>query len=147
DFELNDIVYFGSAQAVIQGTTKKGIKWVKFQIDTLDFQATRFPLFPITGSQTKFKKAFIDKRIERKNIDKAFDTKGTMLKEVEVLARKDKPAISSSIYGEGSFSETISNNPALSNMQHPLQLLQGRVAGVQVSGGGQNWSVTILGSG
>jgi len=147
DFELNDIIYFGSASAVIQGATKKGIKWVKFHIDTLDFQATRFPLLPINGSQTDFEKAFIAKSIERKTIDKAFDTKAIMLKEVEVIAKKDKPITSNSIYGEGSFSETVSNNPALSNMQHPLQLLQGRVAGVQVSGGGQNWSVTILGSG
>ncbi len=147
DFELDDIIYFGSASAVLQGATKKGIKLVKFKIDTLDFLATHFPLPPINGSQTEFEKAFIAKSMERKNIDKAFDTKATLLKEVEVTAKKDKPITSNSIYGEGSFNETVSNNPALSNMQHPLQLLQGRVAGVQVSGGGQNWSVTILGSG
>lgn len=146
DFEVSDIIYFGSTQVVIQGETNKGIRWVKFLIDTIDFKATRFPLLPLNATQTEFEKAFIAKSAERKTIDKAFDTKGIILKEVEVVAKKDKP-MSNSIYGDGSFSETVSNNTALSNMLHPLQLIQGRVAGVQVSGSGQNWSVSIRGVG
>jgi len=151
DFEMHDIVYFDSVQAVLQGETKKGSKLIKFQINnTPDFPATQFPLLPLKGTQNAFEKAFLARSIERKNIDNKyhFDEKSVMLQEVEVRTQKDESENSRvSNYGSGTISRRVADNPAYENMLHPLQLLQGRVAGVQVSGSGQNWSVTIRGSG
>jgi len=38
------------------GRRRKGIKWEKFQIDTLDFSGNPLPLFLSNGSQTEFEK-------------------------------------------------------------------------------------------
>jgi len=151
DFELSDIIYFDSAQAVLQGETKKGSKLIKLIIDSApDFPTLSVPLFRRNKTLTPFERAFIAKSTERKNIDKAydFDEKVVVLKEVEVYGKKEDPSSNNnSIYGKGSASLQVAGNPGMENQSHPLQLLQGRIPGVQVAGGGQNWSVSIRGGG
>lgn len=150
-FEMNHVIYFDSAQAVIQGQTRKGNKWVKLVIDSLpDFPATHYAITPLSGVQTDFEKNFIAASIERKKIDEAynFDEKTILLDAVEIKDKKEElPSTVTKIYGNGSVSRRVADDPSLENMLHPLQLLQGRVAGVQVTGGGQNWSVMIRGVG
>jgi hypothetical protein len=51
------------------------------------------------------------------------------------------------IYGEGSVKVQVAGNIGLENQQHPLELVRGRVAGVQVSGNGLDWKVLIQGYG
>jgi hypothetical protein len=136
---------------MLQGETKRGSKSIKIIVNNLnDLPALKFPLLAINWSQNEFERAFIAKSLERKTIDKAydFDKKTITLEEVEVRAKKeDTQNRISKTFGRGSVNVKISDNPALENQLHPLQLIQGRVAGVQVLGSEQNWSVLIQGVG
>jgi len=152
DFELNNIIYFDSARAVLQGEAKKGFKGVKFTIDNkVVFPATNFSLSPLQGTQTEFEKTFITKSYERKNIDKALnlDKKTILLKTVEVRTTKDiLEGDKGHIYGLGTINKQVAGDPALENMTTPLQLLQGRVPGMQVIGlSGNNFKVIMRGVG
>ncbi len=69
-----------------------------------------------------------------------------MLDEVEVKEKKLAPIeAQTKIYGGASKTINVAGEPGLENLLHPLQLIQGRVAGVIVSGSGLNWSVKIRG--
>ncbi|MBX2965362.1 MAG: TonB-dependent receptor plug domain-containing protein [Cyclobacteriaceae bacterium] len=149
EFEVNNIIYFDSTDALLQGATKRGNKSVKILVEnSADFPSVKFPLFHLNETQNEFEKAFIAKSVERKTIDRSynFDEKTIILDAVEVRAkREDTQNTGSKIFGRGSTSIKVSGNPSLENQLHPLQLIQGRVAGVQVTGSGQNWSVLIRG--
>ncbi|MBX2962938.1 MAG: TonB-dependent receptor plug domain-containing protein [Cyclobacteriaceae bacterium] len=149
EFELNNIIYFDSSNVMLQGETRKGSKSVKILIDKLhDSPLLKFPLLTLKETQNEFEKAFITKSVMRRNIDKAynFDEKVVLLEEVEVHAkREDTQTGYSKTFGKGSATVKISDNVALVNQFHPLQLVQGRVAGVQISGSGQNWNILIQG--
>jgi hypothetical protein len=150
DFEFNDLIYFDSAKTVLQGETKKGSKLTKIVVDTTsNFHAVHFPRLPMQVTQTEFERTFVAGNIERKNIDKTynFDEKTVLLKEVEIRGIKEDPqAQTGRTYGRGSLSVQVAGVRGRENQLHPLQLLQG-VAGVQITGGGQNLSVSIRNGG
>jgi hypothetical protein len=149
EFEINNIIYFDSTDAMLQGETKRGNKSIKIIVDdSYNFPAFKFPSLLLNETQNEFEKAFVAKSVERKTIDKAydFDEKTIMLDEVEIRAkREDTQNIGSKIFGKGSVNVRVSDNPGLENQLHPLQLVQGRVAGVQITGDGLNWRVLIQG--
>ena len=151
DFQLHPVYFFDSPQAVIKGVTKKGGKRTKVVIDSSpDLPEITFPIYPLKGTQNNFEKQFIAKSIERKKINEAykFDAETLMLDEISIDAKKeDEQNHMRSAYGKGSVTVKVSDDPTLSTMRHPLQLIQGRVPGVQVNGGGQNWEVIIGGVG
>jgi hypothetical protein len=144
DFEINDVIYFDQAKALLQGETEKGSNRVKLVINSHDFLPTHFPIFPLYGN-TEFEKKIISENVERK-IDKSdnINEKTTMLKEVEVVRQRQN--FDRSLYGRGSVNEQVAGKPHLENLIHPLQLLQD-VSGVRVTGGGQDWFVQIRGGG
>lgn len=151
EFELNDIIFFDSTEAVLQGETKKGSKLIKFTLDeSTDFPSTHFPLLPSRLTETEFEKAFIAASTERINIDKAYNFDEKTIKLNEVVIRGKKENLQNSVsrtYGKGSATLQVAGDPAMENQSHALQLLQGRVPGVQVSGAGQNWGISIRGGG
>jgi hypothetical protein len=150
-FEFNDIIYFDSIEAILQGQTKNGSKSVKILLDNMLPPVTTVRPMALIGTQMEFERAFITKSVERKAIDKAYnldDEKVTMLESVEIEAkREDSQNINPSAFGGGTARINVAGNPSLENQIHPLQLVQGRVAGVHVTGGGQNWNVVIQGVG
>lgn len=153
EFEINNIIYFDSTNAMIQGKTKRGNKSVKIILNnSYDFPPIIFPKFLsiMHQDEVEVEKRFMSKSIERGEIDKAFDfgEKTIVLNEVEVHGRKvDSQSVGSKTFGFGTTSIKVSDNAALENLVHPLQLIQGRVAGVQVTGSDQNWSILIQGVG
>jgi len=151
DFELNDIIYFDSAKAVLQGETKKGYRLVKFMLNKeAEFPPVRFPRLPFTEAPTEFDSTFIVGSTERRNIDRAynFDEKTIRLNEVVIRGqREDPPNTVSKTHGKGSATVQVAGIPSMENQSHPLQLLQSGVAGIQVTRGGQNWSVSVRGGG
>jgi hypothetical protein len=150
-FELPHVIYFDSAQALLQGETKKGDKAVKFLVDSLpELPKNDFFIYPLNNTLNDFEKEFISRSVNRKKIDAAFnfDKSTTLLDAVEIIGKKqEKPGTVTKLYGSGTMSIQVAGNPGLENMLHPLQLLQGRIAGVQVNGSGLNWNVTIRGIG
>ncbi len=149
EFSVPPIIYFDSAQAVLQGETKKGNKWVKFIIDSSTYSpAVLFPISNFNGTLTDYEKEFLRKAQEKKLIDASFDAKTRILDEVEIIGKKQEELYEPhKIYGSGSTTVQVANVASLENLLHPLQLLQGRVAGVRVVGGGLDWTVSIGGIG
>ncbi len=151
DFEMAHIVYFDSAQTVLQGETKKGSRLVKFLIDTsFNYSPPQFPFYQLQGNMNEFERGLLAKSIERKKIDEAYNLseKTIVLDEVEIVGKREEQASNiTKMYGNGSTSVSVAGNPGLENLLHPLQLLQGRVSGVQVTGSGLSWNVTIRGVG
>lgn len=148
DFEINQVICYDSAKIFLQGETKKGGKWTKFILNNKpDFPALHFPLLPFSDTPTDFEKSLVAQSIEQKKIHYEFGQKPILLKEVVVQAKKEEREKGSKIYGRGSTSTKVAGNIALETTVHPLQMLQGREAGVSVSGAGQNWKVSIRGGG
>lgn len=150
EFEFNHLTWFDIPQAVLQGETRKSSKLVKFVVDSV---AIRPPyknnINPISQSKNTYEREFIRKGLERRQIDKAFnfDQDAIVLDAVEVQGKKEESTGVIRMYGSGSSTIKVSENPGMENLLHPLQLLQGRMAGVQVTGSGLSWSVTIRGVG
>lgn len=109
-----------------------------------------YPVNPYFSSSSDWEKDFLSKSVERKKIEKAFDfdQADVSLEEVAVQGKRIVEQSSGPrIYGDGSVKVKVADNPALENQQHPLDLVKGRVAGVQVSGAGLTWKVLIQGVG
>lgn len=150
-FEIPHLVYFDSAHAMLQGETKKGGKWVKVIVDSIpEVPPSHYQISPLRMPATEFEKGFINLSKERRQIDQVyrFDEQTIVLDAVEIQGKREENVTPlKKVYGPSSASIQVANNLSYENMTHPLQLLQGRVAGVQVSGNGLDWIVTIRGPG
>jgi len=150
-FEINDIIYFdNSSSGLLQGETNNGGKKIKFIIESAPmFVSANFPNFIMRGAQPEFDKGFINRNIEQKNIEFQYDNdKSIVLKEVEIKAKGSETENGTNrIFGKGTVSVRTEDDPSVEGLIHPLQLIQGRVAGVQITGAGQNWNILIRGVG
>jgi hypothetical protein len=151
EFEINNIMFFDSTHVMLQGETKRGSKSIKIVLDNLyDFPDLKFPLRGLKETQNEFDNLLNVRSEDYQSIDKSYDfeNKALALDEVEIRGkREDAQHTMSKTFGKGSANIKVSDNPALENQVHPLQLVQGRIAGVQVTGSGQSWSVRIQGTG
>jgi hypothetical protein len=149
EFEINNIVYFEPTDVVLQGETKKGNTSIKLITENShNYPVIPFQILPFTESQTEIEQTFVVNSEERRAIEKAFDFDEKMisLEEVEVLGKKvNLQSSPSKIYGSGSVNIQVAGVTSLENQIHPLQLIQGRVPGVQVRCSGTQWSVLIRG--
>ncbi|MGK7391045.1 MAG: MG2 domain-containing protein [Candidatus Cyclobacteriaceae bacterium M2_1C_046] len=148
EFEIHPVIYFDSAEVVLTGENKRGRKnnIAPVVYEKPEFPEVEFPQTPLNETQSEFERNYIAKSIERRQFDMAFDEKTIMLSEIAVKGKRDNfDDLYSSSYGRGSVYNLVEDDPGLQNMVHPLQLIQGRVAGVQVVGGGNNWEVLIRG--
>lgn len=151
EFEINDLVYFDSTKVILEGKSKNGR--IPVSLDVEQFYQSPLIKYLWTSSynpSVDFKKSFVSKSIERQNIEKAFsfDDSDIALEGVEVQGKKIIERYSGPrIYGDGSVKMKVAGNPALENLEHPLDLVKGRVAGVMVWGSGQVWKVLIRGVG
>jgi hypothetical protein len=149
EFEFKHIAYFDSTQAMLQGETKKGSKAVKVIVDsTVIFPQVSFPVPRSQQTQSDFEKAFVAKQVDRENIARQYNEEGKAitLEAIEIEGKKDETEkLGSKVYGSGTKTINVAGEVGLENLLHPLQLVQGRVAGVQVTGNGMSWSVKIRG--
>ncbi|MBB6327234.1 hypothetical protein FHS59_002862 [Algoriphagus iocasae] len=149
-FELTDLVFFDTTKLVLQGKAENG-KAGLILLDT----SYLFPKIPnnqplFNSKKAALPKSFLSESELRKNSNKAFDLDNSeyLLDGVEVKGKKIEPEYTGpKIYGEGSVKVQVAGNPGLENQQHPLELVRGRVSGVQVSGNGSDWKVLIQGYG
>jgi hypothetical protein len=149
EFELEDLEYYDSTKIMLKGETKRGSKSVKIIVDSLhNYPVLKYPLLPLRGTKNEFEKALIGKTVDRNERDNAyaFNDKIVTLEEVKVRAKRSKrPNSESGIFGKGSVNVIVPEEKDMGVIQHPLQLIQGRVAGVLVRKSGQDWNVLIQG--
>lgn len=148
-FEFEDLIYFDSAEVMLQGKLKNGRSAAIVSIDnTRNVPVLKYPILPFISTPTSAEKDFLTKSIERKNISRAFDfdedlisLEGVEVRGTKIIDHYTGPRI----YGGGSVKINVADNPALENLHHPMDLVKGRVAGVQVWGSGDTWSILIQG--
>lgn len=148
EFAIHPVIYFDSAQIVLTGENKRGKKNSVEPVvyEKPEFPDVEFPLTSLNKTQSEFERNFIAKSIERRQFDMAFDEKTIMLKEIGVKAKRNNfDDLYASSYGRGSVYKRVEDDPGLQNMVHPLQLIQGRVPGVQIWGGENNWEIQVRG--
>jgi hypothetical protein len=149
EFTFTDLIYYDSADVLVKAETKSGSKSVVIQMkNSHQLPATTNALPSLAQSQSEFHKAFIAGMSERYPFVKSTTTRDTTIRldEVEIHGKREETAATASrSYGKGT--ETIRvTGDAHKSMTHPLQLVQGRVAGVQVMGSGQSWRITFQGT-
>lgn len=148
-FSLYNLIYYDTTNIVLQGENKRGNKGVLFEIkEDLNHPIKYNPKY-VSKNLKEFEKSIIEKSLERKKIDAAyqFDEKTIILDEIEILADKIDEKAEAKVYGKGNATLVADEIPGSQTYLHPLQLLQGRVSGVLVSGSGLNYSITIRGVG
>ncbi len=150
-FEFHDLIFFDSTNLVLQGKPKKGKVKATVLLDN-NYSSPQAPKNFTLNSNKKniLERAFQTESELRRNSNRAFDLDDSdfILEGIEVKGKKVEPNYTGSkIYGEGTIKIQVAGNPGLENQQHILDLVRGRVAGVQVSGSGNEWKVLIQGMG
>ncbi len=147
-FAFSDHIFYDSADLILKGQTKKGNKAVKILITTdIDRPEITYPITTLAETKNEFEKKFFAKSAERIAIDSAydFDEKTIVLKNIEIQESRLEPQTRIRPFGQGSVNIRVADKPGMENLLHPLQLVQGRVAGVQVTGDLFSWKVLIQG--
>ncbi len=151
-FEFRDLLYFDSTEFTLKGKPKNGNALVNIKIEnTYESPRLGFGTRLLAGGSFEMEERFISKAAERKRIDQAFDFTSSELElsEVEVKGKritKTEEYRGPRVYGGGTTMVKVAGKSELENLFHPLELVQGRVAGVQVSGSGINWDIKIQGA-
>lgn len=149
EFRLNDLQLMDSSTASIQASNKKGNKdLVKIVIDSTSRMPVCSALPKLIETKASFEQSFIKRSLRFKEINAAynFDEKNYLLNEVTVRGKKSETNVAK-VYGSGTNSVNSSQVPGSQSFLSPLQLIQGRVPGVQVNGSGNNLTVQIRGVG
>tara|TARA_R110002072_G_scaffold303043_2_gene491840 strand:+ start:655 stop:3087 length:2433 start_codon:yes stop_codon:yes gene_type:complete len=150
EFEIHDLIFFDSTKVILQGNSRNR-KSATISIDRSYHSpslAYHIPSTPIRPGDLE--QSFITKATERTAIEKAFDFDNSelALEGVEVKGKRiDAPSPISSNYGAGTVQMQVAGNIGLENQQHPLDLVKGRVAGVQITGYGPSSKILIQGVG
>jgi hypothetical protein len=146
-FYTDDLLYNDSSEFVIQTDNAKGKQTeLKFQLDPFNpFYVSEYSL---TSFQPWDAQAFITQATNRARIEKSynFGKDTTLLTAVEVKAsriKKSDESSSAKLYGAPSATIKMADIVGSANV---LQAIQGRVAGVSVSGSAPNMLVTIRGN-
>lgn len=149
EFEFQDLFYFDSTKVTLKGKPKNGRTPVSIsQVGNHSPPPIKYPILSYFYSPSDLEKDFISKSLESKNIKRAFDFEedDVLLDGVQIEGKRIEDLYTGPrLYGTGSIKVKVADNPVLENLQHPLDLIKGRVAGVQVSGGGLEWKVLIQG--
>ena len=153
EYEIRDLIFFDSAQVSLHGKLKNGRSTAEVLLDeSYELPGIAYPFIPARAITVKQAEDLLRLAEERRRIDEAFDveSRDVTLDEVQVKGKKISAAeeyVGPRIYGGGSAKIQVAGNTALENQQHPMELVRGRVAGVQVSGSGTEWRVLIQGIG
>ncbi len=146
-FELNDLSFIDSAKVIVQaiaGSSNRNTKifinkqfFPKIQVIAIPYNAVTFDEHDLADYLKRTKDALELEKLLRFN-------KTQMLKEVVVKAKK-KPVERDSRVLYGNASKSMKIDQSMIGYMNVLDLLRGRLAGVQVSGDAMNPSVVIRG--
>jgi hypothetical protein len=148
-FILNDLIFFDTTNLVLQGLNSKGKKWVKFEIDPDIAPPARAGIFNEIIFESDFDEVFAAKSRERKKIEAAynFDPDVMLLDAVSVRGERIDELEERKIYKGATRTLRVDEMSGTAYMDHPMQILQGRMAGVQVFYSPPDYSVQIRGVG
>ncbi|MCF0043687.1 TonB-dependent receptor plug domain-containing protein [Dyadobacter fanqingshengii] len=147
-FGIYNLVFADSLKIRLQGMNKKGNANLSFRLDP--FAAPRAtllkaPFYPITVDAKQLleylKRAQQDQQIARK----IRESRERLLQEVTIKGKKEVQRDPRKLYGSADASIKVTTQMA-SGGRSILDILAGRVAGVQVVGSGMNASVYIRGN-
>lgn len=153
NFEIPDLYFTGEKKIILTGKSRKGKDNVLVKVDTMSitFPATETPNGKTSSTLTEWEDRLIKKSFIRENVEASFDLENVvMLDEITVEDRRiDRREVVNkevnNLYGKGDntvFADEIFKS---SPVQHPLELLRGRVSGVRIFGSINRWSVQIGG--
>ena len=156
EYEIKDLIFFDSTQVSLQGKSKNGRSTLEVLLDeSYELPGVAYPFIPARSITTKQMGDLHRLAEERRRINEAFDVEShdVTLDEVQVKGKKIyevEEYTGAKIYGGGSIKVQVAGNTTLENQQHPLELVRGRVAGVQVTRsagpmGDSRWRVLIQG--
>lgn len=148
-FIFDDVVFYDSSQAVLQGENRKGKNFVAFEVDPLwPTQPGNYTRTGWISNMNEFERSVIAKGIERRKIDSSyqFEGKTILLDEVEIKDRRIEVDQEKRMYMGAS--RTIRTDKVLGSqyMLHPLELLRG-TAGIRLIPNPPGYDVTIRGVG
>ena len=137
-FEFRDLIFFDSTGVILEGKTKNKRSDLEIQLEKeSDFVTPLVWKHHRWYAPSASEQKFISESALRKNINRAFDldTTDLVLDGVEIRGKKiEEPSQGPRIYGSGTVNMQVAGNPGLENLNHPLDLIKGRVAGVLVIG-------------
>jgi hypothetical protein len=149
-FEIQDLIFFDSTEVMLEGKSKNNRSTARILIENPPSPPLLFYTSRSEISQSLQANSFISELNKRRTIDKAFDFENSEfeLEGVEVKGRRIEESFSGPrIYGNGSAKIQVAGILGLENQFHPLDLVKGRVAGVQVTGSGPGSTILIRGVG
>jgi TonB-dependent SusC/RagA subfamily outer membrane receptor len=147
-FEINNMIFSDSLSARLQGMNKKGNQNLSFLVDLFEPPRTtlvKVPFYPVTV-ETEQLKAYLQRAEEYQEIvRKVRANREKLLNEVTIRGKKEVERDSRKIYGNADATLKVTQQMASSAFS-VLDMLAGRVAGVQVVGQGMNARVSIRGN-
>jgi TonB-dependent SusC/RagA subfamily outer membrane receptor len=147
-FKFENVMFPDTAEVVLQGETKRGNKAVVFEIKEPGLEKINFSIPGFSTLPSDEQSYYLGEYQKRRTSDHfSPDGAAITLKAVEVSASRIVKQETTRMYGNGSKTINLKDYPSTDFAVHPLQLVQGRMAGVQVSGSGSSYSVTIRGAG
>lgn len=150
-WEINNIIAYDNSPVTLQGENKRGKKLVSFTVDSLKGAGApgEWINTEIGMQQADELQVFLQKSKERQLIDDAydFDSTATIVEGVVVEGERFREEQAQSVYGAGEVSfgfDEVTESTRLS--RNPLEVLQGRLAGVLITGSGPQVNVQIRGA-
>ncbi|MCF0059602.1 TonB-dependent receptor plug domain-containing protein [Dyadobacter sp. CY356] len=147
-FSLDNLVFKDSLNVRLQGMSPKNRDVLNILVAPFDppkFTISRIPFYPVTVDALQMA-AYLKRAEEYLAIEKKIrDSREKLLKEVTIRGQKEVQRDSRKLYSRADATIKVSSMPAGGAMT-VLDMLQGRVAGVVVSGSGSNASVRIRNS-
>jgi TonB-dependent SusC/RagA subfamily outer membrane receptor len=147
-FGIHNLVFSDSLNLRLQGMNKKGNQNLSFTLSLFKpFPTTllRVPFYPVSVNSKQLseylKRAAQDQDIARK----IRESRERLLQEVTIKGKKETSRDTRKLYSNADASLKITPQMASASMS-VLDMLAGRVAGVQVIGSGMNASVSIRGN-
>ncbi|MEO6686679.1 MAG: TonB-dependent receptor plug domain-containing protein [Dyadobacter sp.] len=147
-FSLDNLVFKDSLNARLQGMNPKNRDMLNILVKPFDppkFTISRIPFYPITVDALQMA-AYLKRTEEYLAIEKKIrDSREKLLKEVTIRGQKEVQRDSRKLYNHADATIKVSSMTTGGAMT-VLDMLQGRVAGVVVSGTGSNATVRIRNS-
>ncbi|MDF7812956.1 TonB-dependent receptor plug domain-containing protein [Hymenobacter sp. YC55] len=137
-----------TARLLVQVPSQKGLRNPNVKLDRRIIEPSKTPTRPLPDA-APVRETFLTSSKRQQVVERQYspDAKTILLGNVTVKGKKPVQPDSRRIYGQADVVLKTKDIPAASSYTNVLQLLQGRVAGVSVTGNPMNMNVQIRGLG
>jgi TonB-dependent SusC/RagA subfamily outer membrane receptor len=145
-FAVDGLDFDSVSTLFVQAKNEKGKANTLVLLDKTEVPPLQF-LSPQLPANIPFSEAYIQKMKNQQKINDTYTFKNgeRVLKEVQVTAKRSVAPEKTRLYGTAD--NVIKMTDQMASFSNVLQAIQGRVAGVNVTGGGANMQVSIRGGG